>query len=102
MRQLARLDRRGYSAGRRHGRGTARAWRRIAAEEAFWTPKLAGLNRSLSQTLWADLGIVGWTTDPANETCQRLISFEGEGRRSTFIPGRRSGPGPAHLIWSSR
>ncbi len=58
----------------------ARAWRRIATEEAFWTPKLAAMNRALAQSLWdqPDFGIVGWSTDPANETYKRLISFEGE------------------------
>lgn len=56
------------------------SWRRIATEEAFWTPKLAAMNRTLGQSLWdqPDLGIVSWTTDPANETYRRLISFEGE------------------------
>ena len=57
-----------------------RPWRRIATEEAFWTPKLAAMNRALSDSLWdqPDLGIVRWTTDPANETYRKLISFEGE------------------------
>lgn len=59
-------------------------WRRIATEEAFWTPKLAAMNRTLGQSLWdqPDLGIVSWTTDPANETYRRLISFEDERLRT--------------------
>ena len=72
------------SASARLRPGGHRAWRRIATEEAFWTPKLAAANRTLSQTLWdqPDLGIVSWTTDPANETYQRLVSIEGERLRT--------------------
>ena len=57
-----------------------RSWRRIATEEAFWTPKLAAMNRALGQSLWdqPDMPIVRWTTDPADATYRRLVSFEGE------------------------
>lgn len=61
-------------------RAAAKTWRRIATEEAFWTPRLAAANRTLGQTLWdqPDMPIVRWTTDPGDATYRKLVSFEGE------------------------